>query len=76
MQETGLGCGTVYLSLGTREEKTRNPVMRTVGDCVRNSFAWMQAQGVNCTLEWNPGNHFKDPGLRTAKAFAWVLNHI
>lgn len=76
MQENGLHCGTVYLSLGTREEKTRNPVMRTVGDCVRNSFAWMQAQGVSCTLEWNPGNHFREPGLRTAKAFAWVLNHI
>ena len=76
MKEKGLGCETVYLSLGTREEKTRNPVMRTVGDCARYCFAWMKEQGINCTLEWNPGNHFKEPGLRTAKAFAWVMNHM
>ena len=25
-------------------------------------------------LEWNQGGHFKDPVLRIAKAFAWVLN--
>ena len=50
--------------------------MRTVGDCARHCYAWMKEQGVNCTLEWNPGNHFKEPGLRTAKAFAWVMNHM
>ena len=76
MKEKSLGCETVYLSLGTREEKTRNPVMRTVGDCARYCFTWMKEQGINCTLEWNPGNHFKEPGLRTAKAFAWVMNHM
>lgn len=76
MKEKGLECETVYLSLGMREEKTRNPVMRTVGDCARHCYAWMKEQGVNCTLEWNPGNHFKEPGLRTAKAFAWVMNHM
>ena len=76
MKEKGIGCETVYLSLGMREEKTRNLVMRTVGDCARYCFAWMKEQGINCTLEWNPGNHFKEPGLRTAKAFAWVMNHM
>ena len=29
----------------------------------------------NCILEWNEGNHFKDPDIRTAKGFAWLLNH-
>ena len=24
-------------------------------------------------LEWNKGNHFKEPDLRTARAFAWVM---
>ena len=32
------------------------------------------AQGIPCILEWNPGNHFRDADIRTAKAFAWVLN--
>ena len=26
-----------------------------------------------CTLEWNTGGHFKDVDLRTARAFAWVM---
>lgn len=31
------------------------------------------AGGAEETLAWNPGNHFKEPELRTAKAFAWLL---
>ena len=27
------------------------------------------------TLEWNSGNHYREPDMRTAKAFAWILNH-
>ena len=27
-----------------------------------------------CTLEMNQGNHFKEPDIRTAKGFAWLLN--
>lgn len=26
-----------------------------------------------CTLEWNPGNHFREPDVRTAKGFCWVM---
>ena len=62
--------GRVYLSLGDREEKTRNPVMSKVGDSIREIYDWYTAKGVNCCLEWNKGNHFKEPDLRTAKAFA------
>ena len=65
----------VYLSLGDKEEKTKNPVMATVGDCIREAHAWLQQCGIRSTLEWNPGNHFRDPGLRTAKAFAWVMKN-
>ena len=32
------------------------------------------SQGTDCVLEWNEGNHFKEPDLRTAKGFAWLLN--
>jgi hypothetical protein len=65
---------TVYLSLGDREEKARNPVMATVGDRIREAYVQLKDRGLNCILEWNGGNHFKDPDLRTAKAFAWVLS--
>ncbi len=64
----------VYLSLGDREEKTRNPVMATVGDCVRAASEHFQREGLHTTLEWNPGNHFRDSEWRTAKAFAWLIN--
>ena len=67
--------GSVYLSLGDREEKTRNSVMATVGEKIRNTHALLRGRGVSCTLEWNQGNHFRDPDLRTAKAFAWVMRN-
>ena len=56
-----------------REEKTRNPVMATVGDNIRKAHELLKAQGVNTVLEWNPGNHFKDPDIRMAKGFEWVI---
>ena len=65
--------GTVYLSLGDKEEQVRNPVMSKVGDCIREGHALLRDRGINCTLEWNQGNHFKDPDLRTARAFVWVI---
>lgn len=65
----------VYLSLGDREEKTRNPVMATVGDRIRELHEHFRRQGIPCCLEWNEGNHFKDPDLRSAKGFAWLLNN-
>ena len=48
--------------------------MSNVGDCLSKLYAWMQTEEVQCALEWNQGGHFKDPVLRIAKAFAWVLN--
>ena len=73
VKEKHINCEAVYLSLGTKEEKTRNPVMAAVGDCIREICGIMNEQGVHCTLEWNPGNHFREPDVRTAKAFAWVM---
>lgn len=48
--------------------------MATVGDRMREAYALLKSRGLNCVLEWNEGNHFKDPDLRTARAFAWVMN--
>ena len=73
MRENNIRTNAVYLSLGDCEEKTRNPVMATVGACIREGHALLQSGGIRTTLEWNPGNHFKDAGIRTAKAFAWVM---
>ena len=76
VKENEMKAGTVYLSLGDREEKTRNPVMATVGERIRETHELLKGRGVNCFLEWNEGNHFKDADIRTAKAFLWVMrNH-
>lgn len=73
MKENRIRTGKVYLSLGDREEKTRNPVMATVGDRIRDAYNLLKGQGVNTILEWNQGNHFRDADIRTAKGFAWVM---
>lgn len=68
--------GAVYLSLGDREERTRNPVMATVGNSIRQTESILKNADIPCTLEWNRGNHFTEPQLRTAKGFAWLMQQI
>ena len=63
----------VYLSLGDKEEHTKNAVMAVVGDHIRTLHSRLTERRVDCTLEWNSGGHFKDADLRTAKAFQWVM---
>ena len=63
----------VYLSLGDREARTRNPMMRTVADNLQATHRILQDQGVPTMLEWNPGNHFREPEVRMAKGLAWLL---
>ncbi len=75
IKERPVQSGAVYLSLGDREEKTRNPVMATVAARIREIYEVLCAQGVDCTLKWNSGNHFQDPAGRTAAAFAWTIRH-
>ncbi|MCI5862523.1 MAG: esterase [Lachnospiraceae bacterium] len=65
---------SVYLSLGDREEKTKNAVMATVGKCIYEANEILINQGSDVIFEWNSGNHFKDSDIRTAKAFADLLN--
>ena len=63
----------IYLSLGDKEEHTKNAVMAAVGDNIRTLHSRLTERGAGCTLEWNSGGHFKDADLRTAKAFQWAM---
>ena len=65
---------SIYLSLGDKEEKTKNPVMAQVGNAIRKLNELLAEQIGNTILEWNPGNHFIDSEKRTAKGFTWVMN--
>ncbi len=66
----------IYLSLGNKEEKTRNQMMARAGDCIRRQQEILTAAGIENTLVWELGNHFREPDLRTARAFAWVLKGL
>lgn len=63
---------SVYLSLGKKEEKTRNKVMSNAGNIMRDFYSLLSTQ-VHSILEWNDGNHFNEPDLRMAKGFSWLL---
>ena len=65
----------VYLSLGEREEKARDRVMATVGDCTRRQYELVcNDNNVSChILEWNGGGHFNEPEKRIAKGIRWCV---
>ncbi|MDO4617574.1 MAG: alpha/beta hydrolase-fold protein [Lachnospiraceae bacterium] len=65
----------VYLSLGTKEEKTRNRQMALVGDRTREQFRILESDEhvKKLILEWNPGGHFADSGKRLAKGVRWLM---
>ena len=57
----------VALSLGDREEKTRNPVLAAVGEGVRGTRDLLLSRGVPCTLRMDAGGHFEDAENRTVR---------
>lgn len=64
----------VYLSLGNKEEKSRHPLMRQVGDKTRRAIEVLEAQlTAPCTLEWNEGGHFDGVSERLCKAIRWMM---
>lgn len=67
----------IYLSMGEKEEKTKNKTMSIVGDRIRKQYEFLCKDDhvQACLLEWNPGNHFTDTETRMAKGFAWLLNN-
>ena len=65
----------VYLSLGKKETKTPNRMMRHVLDDTRAMEALLVERGIPTTLELNPGNHFAQTDLRMARGIHWILTH-
>lgn len=65
---------SVYLSLGTKEAKSRNPVLSTIKERTEELYAFYQNRpDFHAVLEWNLGNHFTEPAERLLKGFRWLL---
>ena len=65
----------IYLSLGDTEEKTKHQILSKIGENIRKQHEILENLGnVKTVLEWNEGNHFKNPDIRIAKGFLWVIN--
>lgn len=63
----------IYLSVGDREARTRNPVLSTVQSSTEALCDYFIQRGIRAEYELNPGNHFRDNALRTAKGIRWIL---
>ena len=63
-----------YFSLGDAESRTRNRAMRPVLENTRQVAERFKQLGVVTRFEINPGNHFMDEDLRTAKGIRWLLD--
>lgn len=63
----------IYLSIGDRESRTRNPYLRTTEDRTRGLYDHYRAEGIDSVFELNPGNHFRDADLRLAKGISWAV---
>lgn len=63
----------VYFSLGDKEARSRNPLLQEVQVRTEATRKLLSDVGAETIFEMNPGNHFTECNLRTAKGIAWVL---
>ncbi len=49
--------------------------MAAVGENICRAYDCLVGQRIECVLDWNRGNHFREPDIRTAKAFSWLLGN-
>ena len=64
----------MYFSLGDKESKTRNPVLKSVQQNTEEIRTFYHSKGVDTVLQMNPGNHYNHAAERTAAGIVWMLN--
>lgn len=63
-----------YFSLGDRESKTRNPILKSVRRNTEEVCGLFQAKGIDTVFQVNPGNHYDRAPERTAAGLVWLLS--
>ena len=64
----------IYFSLGDKEAKTRNPVLKTVQENTEEIQDFYQSKGIDTVFQLNPGNHFVQGIERTVAGIQWLLS--
>lgn len=64
----------IYFSLGDKEAKTRNSVLKTVQENTEEIQAFYQSKGIDTVFRLNPGNHFVQGIKRTVAGIQWLLS--
>ena len=64
----------IYFSLGDKEAKTRNPVLKTVQEKTEEIQTFYQNKGIDTVFQLNPGNHFVQGIERTVAGIQWLLS--
>lgn len=64
----------MYFSLGDKESKTRNPVLKTVRQNTEEIEGFYQSQRIDTIFQLNPGNHYNHAVERTVAGISWLLS--
>lgn len=66
--------GCMYFSLGDKESKTRNQVLRNIRQNTEEIHAFYRGKGIDTTFQLNPGNHYNQAVERTVDGLCWLLS--
>ena len=64
----------IYFSLGDKESKTRNSVLRSIRQDTEDICGFYRSMGVDAVFQLNPGNHYNRAAERTAAGIIWLLS--
>lgn len=63
-----------YFSLGDKESKTHNPILKSVRRDTEEIYDFYRAKGIDTVFQLNPGNHYDHAAERTASGIVWLLS--
>lgn len=63
----------LYLSLGDRESRTKNPFLAPVAERTAWLHDWYRGKGIDAVYMQESGGHFHEPVLRMARGVHWIL---
>lgn len=64
----------MYFSLGDKESKTQNQVLRNVRQNTEEIHAFYRGKGIDTAFQLNPGNHYNQAVERTVDDLCWLLS--